>query len=105
LSEGAYATNQTSNKREARRAAILPALRGDAERILERLAGELTDLPEGKAFGQVELTLRDLGHRIAASAHQAGLEAGNKRATRARASPAPPASTTPASSSTGPRPC
>ena len=100
----ASATNQAPNEREARRAAILSALRADAERILGRMADELAELPEDKSFGKIEYDLRDLAHELAASAHRAGLQAGKKRATRAPASPAPPASTTPASSSTGPSP-
>jgi hypothetical protein len=104
LDENASATNQTSNEREARRAAILSALRADAERILGRMADELADLPDDRAFGKIEYDLRDLAHELAASAHKAGLEAGKKRATRAPASSAPPAKPTPASSSTGPSP-
>jgi hypothetical protein len=104
LNENASATNPTSDGREIRRAAILRALQADAQGVLERMADELADLPDDKAFGQIELTLRDLGHQIAASAHKAGLEAGKKRATRARASSAPPAKKTPDSSSTGPSP-
>ena len=58
------ATNQTSNgredEREARRQAILNALRADAEGILARMADELVDLPEDKSFGQIEYDLREL---------------------------------------------
>jgi hypothetical protein len=104
LDSDASATNQTSNERENRRAAILRALQADAQGVLERMADALADLPEERAFGKIEYDLRDLAHELAASAHQAGLEAGKKRATRAPASSAPPASTTPASSSTGPSP-
>jgi hypothetical protein len=104
LNENASATNPTSDGREIRRAAILRALQADAQGVLERMADELTDLPDERAFGQIELTLRDLAHQIAACAHQAGLEAGKKRATRARASSAPPARKTPDSSNTGPSP-
>ena len=108
LNGDASATNQTSNahgaEREARRQAILSALRADAEGILRRMADELVDLPEDKSFGKIEYDLRDLAHELAASAHKAGLAAGKKRATKAPASSAPPASRTPASSSTGPSP-
>ena len=104
LDSNSSATNRTSNEREIRRAAILSALRADADGILERMADELADLPEDKAFGQIEYDLRDLAHELAASAHKAGLDAGKKRATKVPASPAPPASTTPASSNTGPSP-
>jgi hypothetical protein len=104
LDSNSSATNRTSNEREIRRAAILSALRAGAEGVLERMADELVDLPEGKAFGKIEYTLRDLAHEMAACAHKAGLEVGKKRATRVPASSAPPASTTPDSSSTGPSP-
>src|SRR5262249_16268249 len=104
MNQDASATNQTSNEREIRRAAILAALKDDAEAILGRMADRLADLPDDKAFGQVEYDLRDMAHELAASAHGAGLEAGKKRATKGRASSAPPASTTPDSSSTGPSP-
>jgi hypothetical protein len=104
LNESTSATNRVSDEREIRRAAILAALKDDAQAVLERMADELADLPDDKAFGQIELTLRDLGHQIAACAHKAGLQAGKKRATKAPASSAPPASTTPASSSTAPSP-
>jgi hypothetical protein len=104
LNENASATEQIPNEREMRRAAILAALKDDAEAILGRMADRLADLPDDKAFGQVEYDLRDMAHDLAASAHEAGLQAGKKRATKARASSAPPASTTPASSSIGPSP-
>jgi hypothetical protein len=41
----------------------------------------LADLPEGKAFGQIEHDLGDLGRAIAAAAHQASLDAGKKGGT------------------------
>jgi hypothetical protein len=104
LDSNSSATNQTSNEREIRRQAILRALRADAEGVLERMADELVDLPEDKAFGKIEHDLRDLAHELASSAHKAGLDAGKKRATKVAASSAPPASTTPASSNTGPSP-
>lgn len=75
------ATSPTANDRESRRQQVLQALRAGAEGALERMADALVDLPEDKAFGQIEYTLRDLAHEIAASAHQAGLDAGKKRAT------------------------
>jgi hypothetical protein len=94
------ATNQTSNDREARRQHILAALRGDADAILERMADQLVDLPEDKTFGQIEYDLRDLGHELAACAHQTGLHAGKKRATSVPAASARTAKPTPASSNT-----
>ena len=81
LSDGPSTTSPTANDRESRRQQILQALRADAEGALQRMADALVDLPEDQAFGQIEYTLRDLAHEIAASAHQAGLAAGKKRAT------------------------
>ncbi len=104
LNPSASATNQTSDDREVRRQQILAALRGDAEAILERMADQLVDLPEDRAFGQIEYDLRDLAHELASSAHQAGLQAGKKRATKAPASPARTAKKMPASSNTGASP-
>ena len=90
--------------REARVHELLAQLRAGAEPILRQMAERLVDLPEGQAFGQVEYDLRDLAHDLAATAHQAGLEAGKKRATKLPASPVPTARATPASSSIAPRP-
>lgn len=81
--------------RDDRRRRILELLRGDP--ALERMADALADLPDAGAFGEIEYTLRDLGHALAANAHQAGLDAGKKRGTPARASSAPTARPTPAS--------
>jgi hypothetical protein len=75
------ATQAPALDREARIQALLAALRPDADRILRRMAEQLVDLPDDKAFGQIEYTLRDLSHDLATSAHQAGLDAGKKRAT------------------------
>jgi len=104
LNEDVFATRQASNEREIRRAAILRALQGHAQGVLERMADALVDLPDDKAFGKIEYDLRDLAHELAASAHQTGLQAGKKRATKVPVSSAPSASTTPASLSTGPNP-
>jgi hypothetical protein len=79
-------------------------MRGEADRVLERLADELVDLPDDQAFGAIEYTLRDLSHDFAARAHQAGLQAGKKRGTKARASSARAARPTPDSSATDERP-
>jgi hypothetical protein len=81
LNESTSGTNQASQEREQRRQQILAALRGDADSILERMADELVDLPDDKAFGAIEYTLRDLGHELASKAHQASLDAGKKRGT------------------------
>ena len=104
LSQPHSATNQTSQGREARRQQLLQRLRGEADAILERLADELVDLPDDQVFGQVEYTLRDIGHDLASRAHQAGIDAGKKRGTKAPASAAPAARPTPGSSATGRRP-
>jgi len=76
LNEPTSTTHQTSQGREQRRHQILAALRGDA--LLERMADALVDLPDDKAFGAIEYTLRDLGHDLASRAHQARLDAGKK---------------------------
>lgn len=89
------------SEREHRRRQLLAALRENADAVLERMADELVDLPDDKAFGAIEHTLRDLGHELAAQAHQAGLDAGKKRGTRGRASSARTAGPTPASLVTG----
>ena len=94
----------TAADREARIQALVQQLRPNAEDVLRRMAELLVDLPDDQAFGAIEYQLRDLAHDLAASSHQAGLQAGKKRATRVPASSAPTASTTPVSSSTGPRP-
>lgn len=94
----------SESDREHRRRQLLAALREHADAILDRMADELVDLPDDKAFGAIEHTLRDLGHELAAHAHQAGLDAGKKRGTRGRASSARTVSPTPASSVTGARP-
>lgn len=94
----------SSPDREARIQALLQLLRPNAEHVLRQMAERLVDLPDGQAFGQVEYDLRDLAHDLAAASHQAGLQAGKKRATKAPASSAPTAGTTPASSNTAARP-
>jgi len=73
--------SQSADDREARVQALLNALRGQAEPRLRQMAEQLADLPQDKAFGQIEHDLGDLGRDIAACAHQAGLDAGKKGAT------------------------
>jgi hypothetical protein len=104
LDESASEPNQTSQDREARRQQLLLALRGATDSVLERLADQLVDLPDDQVFGQIEYTLRDLGHDFATRAHQAGVAAAKKRATKAPAGSAPTAGRTPASSTTATRP-
>ena len=93
-----------SDSRDERRRQLLQALHAQADRLLERMADALVDLPEDQSFGPIEYTLRDLGQQLVAAAHQAGLEVGKKRATSAPAASARTAGTTPASSPTAPRP-
>lgn len=95
--------SQTAADREARIQDLLQHLRPNAEQVLRQMAERLVDLPEDKAFGQIEYDLRDLARQMAATSHQAGLTAGKKRATTAPASSAPTANTTPASRATAPR--
>ncbi|HYT89955.1 MAG TPA: hypothetical protein VEL76_14715 [Gemmataceae bacterium] len=70
---------QTSEDREARIQALMEDLRPQGEQVLRQMAERLVDLPEDQAFGQVEYDLRELAHDLAASSHQAGLQAGKKR--------------------------
>jgi hypothetical protein len=104
MSASQSAPSRISDGREASIQALIEQLRPDAEAALRQMAERLVDLPEERSFGQVEYDLRDAAHRLACSAHQAGLAAGKKRATKAPASPALTASKTPGSSSTGPSP-
>jgi len=104
LNTTASSSSQTPEDREARLQALLGQLRPHAEQVLRQMAERLVDLPEDRAFGQVEYDLRDLAHDLAATSHQAGLQAGKKRATKAPASSAPTARPTPASSTTARRP-
>src|SRR3712207_2128419 len=98
LHDAASATKPTSPDREVRRQQLRAALQDAAVSFLDRLADTLVDLPDDQVFGDVEHTLRDLGHQYVARAHQAGIDAGKKRGTRAPASSAPTAPPTPASS-------
>jgi len=104
LHTSASAPPQILQDREARIQALLAHLRPNAERVLRQMAEQLVDLPDNQAFGQIEYSLRDLAHDLAATAHQAGLQTGKKRGTKVPASSAPTASTTPASSTTGRKP-
>src|SRR3954468_16882229 len=89
--------SQTAEDRESRVQALLGLLRPQADQVLRQMAEHLVDLPEGKAFGQVEYDLRDLAHDLATSSHQAGLQAGKKGGTWGPAPSAPTAPPTPAS--------
>jgi hypothetical protein len=81
LAAAASTPSKTADDREARIQALLDALRQQAEPRLRQMAERLVDLPEDRAFGQIEHDLGDLGRAIAAAAHQAGLGAGKKGGT------------------------
>jgi hypothetical protein len=70
-----------SDDRETRIQAMIEHLRPDADVTLRRMAEQLVDLAEDQAFGQIELTLRDLVHDLAASSHQTALQVSKKRGT------------------------
>ena len=61
--------------------ALLEQLRPFGEQALRQMAERLVDLPQDQAFGPIEYDRRDLAHDLAASVHQAGLQAGKKRGT------------------------
>jgi hypothetical protein len=81
LNTPAPTPSATPEDREARIQALLLRLRPNADQVLRQMAERLVDLPEDKSFGQIEYDLRDLAHDLAAASHQAGLDAGKKRAT------------------------
>jgi hypothetical protein len=78
LNTTASATPPTAEGRETRIRAILDQLRPDADSALRHMAEALVDAPDAQLFGDLELRLRDLGHGIAAAAHQAGLDGRKK---------------------------
>ena len=100
LNQLASAPLTPSEDREARIAAVLEQLRPAAEQALRQMAEDLVDAPDRELFQGVELRLRDRAHELAAAAHRAGLEGRKKGGTAAPASPAPTASSRPASSTT-----
>lgn len=104
LQTGSSAPFGTSQDREACIQDLLQQLRPNADQLLRQMAERLVDLPEHQAFGQIEYDLRDLAHQLAANAHQAGLQVGKKRATKAPAASVPTARPMPASSTTAPKP-
>jgi hypothetical protein len=104
LSQADSSPSSISDTREARVQALLARLQPEADQILRRMAESLVDLPEDRSFGQIEYTLRDLAHELAASCHQTGLEAGEKKGITGPASSAPTAGPTPGSSTTGAKP-
>lgn len=104
LNEPSSTINQTSQDREARRQQLRAALQSHANLLVQHLTDELVDLADDQVFGALEHTLRDLSRDFAAHAHQAGIDASKKRATKAPASSVPTAPATPASSATEPKP-
>jgi hypothetical protein len=81
LNTNTSAPSHTSDDRENRIQALITQLRPKADEVLRQMAERLVDLPQDKAFGQIEHDLRDLAHDLACSSHQTGLQAGKKRAT------------------------
>ena len=81
LNPTSLSPSQTSEDREARIQALLDQRRPQADQALRAMAERLVDLPEDKAFGQIEYDLRDRAHGLAAASHQTGLGAGKKRGT------------------------
>jgi len=94
----------TPADRAARLEALRDRLRPLVEQAAEQMAEDLLDAPDEQLFGAIEFRLRDRAHRLAAAAHQAGLDGRKKGATRAPASTAPAATPTPASSPTAAAP-
>ena len=103
LNELTSPPSPTVQGREVRRQHLLQALHAQAQPFLERLADELVELPDDKVFGALEETLRDLSHAFVTPAHQAGIDAGKKRAPSAPVGSARTARPTLASSPTAQR--
>lgn len=95
----------TPADRAARLQELRDRLRPLLEQAAEQMAEDLLDTPDEQLFGELELRLRDRAHRLAAAAHQAGLEGRKKGATGAPASTARAATATPASSPTAAARC
>jgi hypothetical protein len=104
LPEHASATPRGDDDRAERRRRHLERLRAAAGPILEEMADALSDAPDRELFRSLELRLRDLGRRIAASAQQAGLDDRKKGGTSAPAPSARTAAATPAASITAATP-
>jgi hypothetical protein len=67
-----------SEDRELRIQALMEQLRPAAEQALRCMAESLLDAPDSQLLRDVEFTLRDAAHDLAATAHQTGL-AGRKK--------------------------
>ena len=81
MGDDASATSLLPDGSDPRVEAMLARLKERSEPALRLMAQRLADLPEEQSFGQVEHDLADMARRLAADAHQAGLEAGKKRGT------------------------
>ena len=92
--------NTTGEDRAARLQALRDRLRPLFEGTRSQMADALTDLPDDQIFGDIELTLRDQVHDLAAQAHTAALAGRKKGATTGRASSVRAAERTPASTAT-----
>lgn len=88
--------------RQARIDALVARLRPAADEALRQMAEQLVDRPDAELFGDIEYRLRDAAHDLAATAHQAGLDARKKGGTTGPAPSAPGAETTPGSAGGGP---
>lgn len=62
------------------------------------MAEALVDTPANEIFGDIELTLRDRSHQLAAQAHQVALDGDKKRGTSVRVESVPTAKPMPDSS-------
>lgn len=88
--------------RQTRIDALVARLRPAADQALVRMAQELVDRPDAELLGEIEYRLRDAAHDLAATAHQAGLDARKKGGIRGPVSSAPSADRTPDSAAGGP---
>lgn len=104
LNKPSSSPNQISEDRETRLQALIEQLRPNAEHTLRQMAEQLLDLPDDQCFGQLEYTLRDLAHDLAAASHQTGLQAGKKGGTQVPAPFVRAAKATPVSSVTVTKP-
>lgn len=101
--------------RRTSRPTLTPEQQAEAERIrqalldasdddLRELAELLATKTDSTIFGATEFAVRDIVHRIGATAIQTALQGRKKGGTMAPAAPAPTATRTPSSSGTEPSP-
>jgi hypothetical protein len=91
--------------RETRVQSLIERLRSVVDAQVRSMAESLVDMPADRIFGDIEFTLRDQAHQLAAQAHQIALDGDQKRATSVRAASAPAAEPMPDSSSTAAETC